>query len=236
MSAAPSQALLDDLVTGNHILFNQKIVDGFGHISARSDADPATFVMSRYVAPGLVELSDLRSFDLESNPLDDDGERQYSERFIHGAIYAARPDVQSVVHCHAPQLLPFGVSRDTTLKPVYHMCGFLGTGARVFEIRDTAGMTDMLIRTPLLGTALAAELGADPIILMRGHGATMVGISIKQAVYRAIYAAQNAAVQLDAMRLGAVTYLSEEEAALFEAHSGVIYERPWEVWKRETLA
>lgn len=234
--ARPSHQLQDDLVAANRILFDQKIVDGFGHVSARNDADPATFVMSQYVAPGLVETSDLRLFDLASNPLENDGVRHYSERYIHGAIYAARPDVMSVVHCHAAPLLPFGVSRTTTLRPVFHMCGFLGAGSRVFEIRETAGMTDMLIRTPELGAALAADLGADPMILMRGHGATMVGSSIKQAVYRAVYAAQNASVQLDAIRLGEVTYLSEEEAALFESHATVIFERPWHIWKREAFA
>jgi len=235
MIARPSHALQDDLVTANRILFDQKIVDGFGHISARNDADPTTFVMSQYVAPGLVETSDLRVFDFTSTALENDGARHYSERYIHGAIYAARPDVQSVIHCHAAPLLPFGVSRNATLKPVFHMCGFLGAGARVFEIRETAGMTDMLIRTPERGAALAADLGSDPIILMRGHGATMVGASIKQVVYRSVYAAQNATVQMQAIALGDVTYLSEEEAALFEGHATGTFERPWSIWKREAL-
>lgn len=232
--ARPSAALQDDLVTANRILFDQKIVDGFGHVSARNDADPATFVMAQYVAPGLVDASDLRLFDLSSNPLEDDGARHYSERFIHGAIYAARPDVHAVVHCHAAPLLPFGVSK-TPLRPIYHMSGFLGAGARVFDIRDRSGMTDLLIRTPERGADLAEELGGDPIILMRGHGATMVGTSIKQAVYRAVYAAQNATVQLEAIRLGDPTYLSEEEGALFESHATNIFERPWAIWKREAL-
>jgi HCOMODA/2-hydroxy-3-carboxy-muconic semialdehyde decarboxylase len=105
----------------------------------------------------------------------------------------------------------------------------------VFEIREAAGMTDMLIRTAELGAALARTLGDYPMALMRGHGATFVGDSIKQVVYRAIYAAQNAASQLDALRLGEVTYLDPEEAALMESHAREILERPWEIWKRQAI-
>lgn len=229
----PSAQLLDDLVVANRILFHHGIVDGFGHVSARHDADPTKYVMARYVAPGLVTAEDLRVFDLDSVPLED-GERHYSERFIHGEVYKANPDVQAVVHCHAAPLIPFGVTK-TPLRPVYHMSAFLAGGVPVFEIRDAVGMSDMLIRTPELGAALARTLGDRPIALMRGHGATLVGDSIKQVVYRAVYATQNALSQLDAMRLGDVNYITDEEAAKYEAHARNILNRPWEIWKREAV-
>jgi len=228
-----SDELRDDLVTANRILFHFGIVDGYGHISARNDADPSTFVMARYVAPGLVTNDDLRLFSLDSIALRD-GERHYSERFIHGEIYKARADVMSVIHCHAAPLIPFGVTK-TPLRPVYHMSAFLGAGVPVFEIRETAGMTDMLIRTPELGAALARTLGDRPMALMRGHGATFVGDSIKQVVYRSIYGAQNAVSQMEALRLGEVTYLEPEEAALMQTHSHGTLNRPWEIWKQQAL-
>jgi ribulose-5-phosphate 4-epimerase/fuculose-1-phosphate aldolase len=116
------------------------------------------------------------------------------------------------------------------------MSGFLGAGVPVFEIREAAGMTNMLVRTPVLGQALARCIGDKPMVLMRGHGATMVGSSIQQAVYRAIYAAQNAALQMDALRLGDVTFLAAEEAELAAAQGDSTYHRHWALWEKRVQA
>lgn len=230
----PSAQLLDDLVVANRVLYRKGILDGYGHVSVRSDADPATFVMARYVAPGTVTRDDLRVFDLQSDPVTGKDDRHYSERFIHGELYKARPDVGAIVHCHAPPLIPFGVTK-AALRPIYHMAAFLGRGIPVFEIRDVAGMTDLLIRTRELGAALAKTVGEYPAALMRGHGATFVGASLRQVVYRTIYGTQNAEIQLEAMRLGDVTYLDPQEAEKMESHSGATLNRPWEIWRREAL-
>jgi HCOMODA/2-hydroxy-3-carboxy-muconic semialdehyde decarboxylase len=226
--------LLDDLLVGNRILYKYGIVDAFGHVSVRHDADPQRYVMSRHLAPGLVTADDLLTYDLDSNPVTPTAHRLYSERYIHGEIYKQRPDVISVVHCHAPALIPFGITT-ARLQPVYHMSAFLGEGVPTFEIRAAAGMTDMLIRTAPIGKALATDLGPKPMILMRGHGATMVGKSIRHAVYRAMYAAQNAQIQLEAMRLGEVTYLAAEEAERYERYIDEVIHRPWNMWKHELV-
>jgi ribulose-5-phosphate 4-epimerase/fuculose-1-phosphate aldolase len=99
--AAPSTELIEELVTANRIIFDQKVVDGFGHISVRHDRDPTNYLMARNIAPGLATAADIVSFDLDSNPVADASSRYYSERFIHGEIYKARPDVRAVIHCHA---------------------------------------------------------------------------------------------------------------------------------------
>jgi len=229
---AASAALVDELVMGNHILFHEKVVDAFGHISVRHDKDPSKFLLSRHRAPGLVQASDILTHDFDGNPLDGGDARLYGERFIHGEIYRTRPDVMAVVHCHAPQLIPFGATR-SSLKPLYHMSGFLGRGVPIFEIRDAGGMTDMLIRTSSLGAALARSLGAHPMVLMRGHGATMVGISIQQVVYRSIYAALNAALQMEALRLGEPIFLAREEAEKAEATNDKALDRAWALWQQE---
>ena len=234
-SLAPlADELIEDLLVGNRVLYKYGIVDAFGHISVRHQADPGKYVMSRHLAPGLVTAADLLTYDLDSNPVTPTAQRLYSERYIHGEIYKQRPDVHSIVHCHAPSLIPFGITR-ARLLPVYHMSSFLGDGVPTFEIRDTAGMTDMLIRTAPIGKALAADLGAKPMILMRGHGATMVGKTIRHAVYRAVYAAQNAQIQLEAMRLGEVTYLAPEEAERYERYIDEVIHRPWNMWKHELV-
>jgi len=234
---APPQAdstLIDELVLANQILHRHRIVDAFGHVSVRHDKDPAKYLMSRHLAPALVARDDIVTFDLDSQALDKQGVRYYSERFIHGEIYKLRPDVVSVVHCHTPQLLPFAATK-AELKPLYHISSFLGAGVARFDIRDTAGMTDMLVRTAELGRALAQSLGDKPMILMRGHGATVVGNSIKQSVHRCIYAAENAELQMQALRLGEPTFLAPEEAALASASVNETLFRPWALWKREIL-
>jgi len=230
--SAPGPALVDDLVVANHILYAEGVVDGFGHVSSRHPARPDRFLLARSMAPALVAAGDIMEFDLDGNVQGGDARAPYLERFIHGAIYKARPDVHAVVHSHSPSVIPFGVTGGA-LRPVYHMSGFLGAGAPIFEIREAGGMTDMLIRDNALGDALARTLGPRAVALMRGHGSVAVGGSIQQVVYRAIYTEMNARLQMEAARLGAITFLAPEEARLAAAMNDKVLARPWELWKRK---
>lgn len=230
-----SRDLVENLVAANLILFDHEILDGFGHVSTRHDKDPEKFVMARYVAPGIVTKADIREFNLDSVPVPDRGEKHYSERYIHGEIYKARPDVMAVIHSHAPPLIPFGAT-GAPLRPLYHMSAHIGLGVPLFEIRRFSNEGQMLIRSPQLGRALAGVLADKPMVLMRGHGATIVAPSLSLAVYRAIYAALNARLQMDAMRLGGeVTYLSPEEVALCVEGVESTNERAWALWKKQAL-
>jgi HCOMODA/2-hydroxy-3-carboxy-muconic semialdehyde decarboxylase len=232
MPPAADPALVDKLVLANRILFARGVVDAFGHASARHDRSPAHFLLARNMAPALVRRDDILTFDLDGTALDAGGRRLYLERFIHAEIYRARPDVHAIVHSHSPSVIPFGVTGQP-LRPVFHMCGFLGEGTALFEIRDVAGDSDMLIRDGRLGVALAAALGKRSTVLMRGHGSTTVGASIEQAVYRAVYAEVNARLQLSAVPLGPITYLNAEEAAKAAAVNDTQLPRVWELWTRE---
>ena len=232
--AAPDPALAVKLATANRILYNQGVVDGFGHISVRHDASDTHFLLARNMAPALVTPADILTFDLDGNALDAGDRRVYLERFIHGEIYRARPDVVAVVHSHSPSVIPFAVTR-TALRPVYHMSGFLGEGSAHFEIRDVAGNSDLLIRNGKLGRALAAALGTNTAVLMRGHGSTVVGTSIEQVVYRAIYAEMNARLQTQALALGDVTFLNVEEAGFAAATNDTQLARVWELWSRAVV-
>ena len=138
-----AQSLLDDLVIANRILYSRGIVDGLGHISARHDKDPSIYVLAAEKAPGRVTLEDLALYDLDSNALTLKDRRPYLERFIHGEIYKASrtSSRSSIVMPRIGNVLCCQVH----LRPVYHMSGFLGR-CRKFEIRETAGMTDMLFR------------------------------------------------------------------------------------------
>jgi len=227
----PNAGLIRDLVAANHILFNERVVDGFGHVSVRDDRNPERFLLSRSIAPGTVTPGDIMEFDLEGEPVAAKGRRPYLERYIHSEIYRARPEVQAVVHSHSPSVVPYGVT-GTRLRPIFHMSGFLGPDTPIFEIRDVGGpATDMLIRDRKLGAALAGSLGNAAFALMRGHGSVAVGVTIKQVVYRAIYAEVNARLQAEASRLGEVTFLNDQEARAAAATNDGVVDRPWELWK-----
>ncbi|MBI2316518.1 MAG: class II aldolase/adducin family protein [Betaproteobacteria bacterium] len=228
-------ALIDDLVAASRILAIQGVLDAYGHVSMRHPANPGRYLMSRSLAPELVTASDILEYDLDSNPVDPHAPLAFLERFIHGEIYKARPEVNAVVHSHSPSVVPFGVS-SVPLRPIYHMSSFLHPGVPVFEIREAAGMTDLLVRNPELGAALARSLGERPVALMRGHGNVVVAKSVPLAVFRAIYTEVNARLQTQAIGLGgSVTYLAPEEGRKSEATNAGTIARPWELWKRRAL-
>jgi ribulose-5-phosphate 4-epimerase/fuculose-1-phosphate aldolase len=225
------EALLDDLVAANRILAGLGVVDGFGHVSVRHPEQADRYFLSRSLAPEQVTRDDLMLFDLESVPQNGDTRAPYLERFIHGAIYARRPEVMSIVHSHAAAVVPFTAST-VELKPIYHMSSFLHAGAPVFEIREKFGMTDMLIRNGAQGAALAEAIGSGAIVLMRGHGYCAVGADVAEAVFRAYYTQLNAELQQRAIGLGGdITFLADEEGALYDETNRKVIARPWGLWK-----
>jgi ribulose-5-phosphate 4-epimerase/fuculose-1-phosphate aldolase len=225
------QALIDDLVTANHILATEGILDVYGHVSMRDPANPNHYFLSRSLAPALVTAADIIEYDLDSNPIGDT-RSSHQERFIHGEIYKARPNVMAVVHDHSPAVIPFSVS-SVPLRAVSNQGAFFGSeGVPVFEIRDVDGMTDMLVSNPKRGQALAKVLGDHPAALMRGHGAVVVGGKLREVVGRAIYLDSDARLQEQAMLLGGkVTYYEPEEAKKTAPRDG--YVRAWDIWKRK---
>jgi ribulose-5-phosphate 4-epimerase/fuculose-1-phosphate aldolase len=230
-----SKALIDDLVAGSRILAEHQVLDAYGHISARSDRKPGHFIMSRSLAPALVTAADLMELDADSEPLPGDKRKGFLERYIHGEIYRARPEVMAVVHSHSPSVIPFGATK-TKLRPIYHMGSFLWSGAPVFEIRNEKPDNDLLIRDRPLGKALAGTLGKCNCVLMRGHGMTVIGDSVPEVVFRAIYTEMNARMQLQATQLeGPIEFLSDEEGRRSSASNRGTIERPWELWKKSAL-
>ncbi len=236
-SAGPaSPQLISDLVGANHILADQGVVDGFGHVSARHDKNPERFLLSRSMAPGLVTPADLLEHDLDGEPVIPGGPMPYLERSIHAEIYRARPDVMSVVHSHSPGVIAFSITKQSPLRPTYHMGSFLGAGAPVFEIREGFGNdTDMLIRTPALGKALAAKLGKHTVALIRGHGFVAVGDNVRTAVMHAVYTEVNARIQAEAMKMGPVTYLNEAEAAKISPQNDGLVNKNWDLWYAKAM-
>jgi ribulose-5-phosphate 4-epimerase/fuculose-1-phosphate aldolase len=234
----PDAALVEDLVAANRILYNEGVVDGFGHVSVRHDKSAERFLLARSMAPGLVTAADILEHNRDGEPIDPQGRTPYLERLIHSEIYRVRPEVQAIVHSHSPAVIPFGVMAGASLRPIYHMSSFLGSGVPVFEIREAGGpATDMLIRTARLGAAFAKSLGQAAVGLLRGHGNVVVGGSIREVVFRAVYTEVNARLQTDAMRLGAgeIAFLNAEEACAAMETNRAQHGRPWELWKARAM-
>jgi ribulose-5-phosphate 4-epimerase/fuculose-1-phosphate aldolase len=224
-------ALIEDIVAGSRILADLGVVDAFGHVSARHPTNPNRFLMSRSLAPALVTAGDIMEFDLDGKAVDAGGRAVFLERFIHGEIYRARPDVMAVVHTHSPGVIPFTVSQ-VPLRPLFHNAAFLAAGAPVWEIRKEFGETDMLVGDSARGKSLAERLGDKSVVLMRGHGDVTVGPSVKLAVFRAYYTDVNARLQTQAVTLGGdVNYLTPGEGAKADAINLVVLDRVWNLWK-----
>jgi len=227
---AKNHGAVEELVVANRILANEGVLDAYGHVSIRDPQNPEHFFLARHMAAGLVTAKDIIEYDLDSNPIVKGETAGYTERFIHSEIYRARADVMAVVHTHAPDLVVFSAS-SVPLLPIYHMAAFLGEGVTKFEIRDAGGVTDMLIRNPMLGRALAKTLADKPAALLRGHGAVVVAPLLHVVVGRAYYMNMNARLQREALLLGGqVTYLETEEARKAAPQDG--YERAWAYWKQ----
>jgi HCOMODA/2-hydroxy-3-carboxy-muconic semialdehyde decarboxylase len=233
-------ALLEDLAAAYRVLANQGVIDGYGHVSARHPRNPNRYLMSRSLGPALVTPADIMEYDLDSTPIDPKGRNSVLERFIHGEIFRARPDVMVVVHSHAPSVIPFSITQ-VPLRPVFHMATFLGLGGSGgVPVWDSRSVKDpaagaLLVRNSVMGSSLAATLGKRPVALLRGHGNVVVGPNIPLTVRQAIYTEVNAKLLLSALALGGpVTYVSEEETAAVEKTPGDIM-RGWELWKRQAM-
>jgi len=241
---AGNGTILDDLVVANRILANENILDGLGHVSVRSLQRPDRFFLARDVAPGLVTAADLVEYDLEGNPVNPKAPQGYRERFLHAAIYKARPDVNSIVHSHMPSILPFTDST-VPVRPMYHMAGFLLAGVPIFEIRSVPGQIGMLIDNNKVGAALAQTLGKRTVALIRGHGAAIVGVTIPDAVSSAIFLDVNARTQAQAIAFGGnISYLTQADIDSGSPNpqppsppgTPGYYPRSWGIWKAKAMA
>jgi ribulose-5-phosphate 4-epimerase/fuculose-1-phosphate aldolase len=225
--------LLRDLAAANRIVANEGILDAFGHISMRHPANPKRYFLSRSRAPQLVQAEDIQEYDLDSRPIARSDVRPYMERVIHGEIYKARPDVNAVCHHHAPAIMPFVIA-GVPLMPVFHLGAAMGRSAPFWDSRDEFGDTNLLVAKPEEGASLARALGSHSVVLMRRHGATVVGSALRELVFRTIYSTRNAEHQLAAHALGTVSPLTDGEADMagrLNLAPGPLA-RAYEVWEK----
>lgn len=226
---------LADLAAASRILVAQGVVDGFGHVSLRHPAMPDRYLMARSIAPALVTPDDLIEYDLDSNPCNANGRGSFLERFIHGEIYKARPDVMSVVHSHSPSVVPFGLV-GAPMRAMFHNAAFLAAGVPVFDIRERFGATDLLVSNGAKGVALAEVVGRKNVALMRAHGSVACGPTLQTAVFRAVYTEVNARIQhwTAALAGGApIAALDAEEGQLADLINQTAGMRAWDLWRTQ---
>jgi ribulose-5-phosphate 4-epimerase/fuculose-1-phosphate aldolase len=230
-SAGPvDPALIEDLVAANRILAQNGVLDAWGHVSIRHPNNPERYLLSRARAPALVSAEDIMEFDLDSNPVNQQGRRVFLERFIHGEAYRARPDVNAVVHSHSPTVIPFTVT-DEPLKAISHIASFLACGCPVFEIRDVGITNGLLVTNSKQGAALAKTLGDKPVALMRGHGNLVVASDIPRVVHRALYTEINAQQLATALSFRRPVKYVEPDEAQDPKRLG----DSWELWKTQAM-
>jgi ribulose-5-phosphate 4-epimerase/fuculose-1-phosphate aldolase len=228
-------AVKDQLVQAYRMLTNEVTLDGFGHISARSKVDPDIFYMPRAMPPSLATRDDILALHVsDSQPIDPRGRKVNGERYIHGEIYKARPDVMSVIHSHSQSVIPLSLTH-ISLRPVIAQAGFLRLQTPNFEIRDARGKNGlgMQVTDEKRGAALAKALGNAPAILMRRHGDTVVGHSVKQAVAFAVYVDADARMQTQALLLSEHIVTMDAAEQFGEDEFGI--NRPWEYMLAKTM-
>ncbi|MEQ7918591.1 class II aldolase/adducin family protein [Xanthomonas sp. WHRI 1810A] len=224
-------AILRELAIANRILAHEQVFDSYGHVSVRHPTDPTRFLLSASVSPEQVRAGDILEYGLDGQPTQATTRAQYSERYIHAAIYARRPDVNAVVHAHTESVLPFTVSA-TRLQPLLHVAAIIGYDIPVWDMHNDFGDTELLVINPDHAASLAETLGSGRVVLMRGHGFTAAAASLELVVRVAIYLKVNAQAQSAATALGPVKFLSEGEVAAADARMGSpkATSRVWDNW------
>lgn len=225
---------INEVVIANHILANEGVLDAFGHVSVRNPQRPECFLMSVSKAPELVCTEDIIEYGPDSQPIESTSTSLYAERFIHGEIYKARPDVTAICHHHSPAVMPFCIS-GAPLVAVYQHGAMMGASVPLWDSRDDFGDTNLLITNAAQGASLAAKLAGASIVLMRHHGATVVGKSLQELVFRAVTSARNAQFLYQARLLGPVSGLSEGEIEKAGKIPDVAITRAWLLWKKRAL-
>lgn len=226
-----ASCIRSEVADANRILADQLVLDAFGHVSARSLSNPDRFFLSRSLAPEMVLPADILEYDLNAEPVEATRAAQYSERIIHGAIYRARPDVNAICHHHAPRIMPFCLT-DMKLKVVTQLGACIGTSTTpTWDQRDEFGTTNHLVTNQKEADSLARTLADYPMVLMKRHGATVVGSNMQDLVFRCVYSCRDAGIQTDAALFGAIDAFTDDEIALAAKFPQATLDRAWTYWR-----
>jgi HCOMODA/2-hydroxy-3-carboxy-muconic semialdehyde decarboxylase len=212
-----------DMVSACRILSEKKLVEGFGHVSARIP-DTELFLLTPRIGLALVKESDLLTVDLQGQVVEGSRGAPF-EAWLHTAIMKTKPRVNAITRIHARVANIFSVT-DRKLEPVHNHGSFFAGGVPVFHTPD-------LISTEKLGSEVSQALGNKPAILLRGNGQVTVGRTIPEAVMMAIYLEEAAEILYGALQIGKPIPLTLNEAKQrqIEALPPADLERAWNFFK-----
>jgi L-ribulose-5-phosphate 4-epimerase len=222
------QQLKKDVVSACRILSRQRLVQGFGHVSARI-LDSDRFIITPRISLALVSEAELLTMNLNGEVVNGNDAAPF-EAALHAAIMRMKPRVNAITRIHARVANIFSVT-DRKLEPVHNHGSFFTGGVPVFYRPD-------LVSTAQLGEEVASTLGNLPAVLLRGNGQVTVGRTIPEAVMMAIYLEEAAEILHGALQIGTPIPLNADEAAKrqVEALPPVDLERAWNFFKDQIAA
>jgi HCOMODA/2-hydroxy-3-carboxy-muconic semialdehyde decarboxylase len=219
-----ARRLKKDMISACRILSHEKLVEGFGHVSARIP-DSDLFLMTPRIGLALIKESQLLTMNLKGEVIEGSHPAP-AETWLHAAIMKAKPEINAITRIHARFANMFSVT-DRKLEPVHNHGSFFAGGVPVFDKPD-------LITTLKLGEEVVQALGDGPALLLRGNGQVTVGRTIPEAVMMAIYLEEAAEILYGALQIGTPVPLTSTESAQrqIEALPPVDLERAWNFFKK----
>lgn len=215
--------LRKDVISACRILSYKKLIEGFGHVSARIP-NTDRFLITPRVALTLVNEGDLLTLNLKGEIVEGNHAAP-AETWLHTAIMKSKPWVNAITRIHARVANMFSVT-DCKLEPVHNHGSFFSGGVPVFSTLD-------LITTAKLGDEVGQALGDKPAILLRGNGQVTAGRTIPEAVMMAIYLEEAAEILYGALQVSTPVPLTADESKQrqIEALPPVDLERAWNYFK-----
>ena len=215
--------LKKDIISASRILSHLRLVEGFGHVSARLP-DSDSFLITPRIGLAMVREDQLLTMNMKGEVVEGDQPAPF-EAWLHTAIMKTKPRINAITRIHARVANIFSVT-DRRLEPVHNHGSFFAGGVPVFTTPD-------LIASEKLGTAVSAALGETPAVLLRGNGQVTVGRTVPEAVMMAIYLEEAAEILYGALQIGTPIPLTLDESKQrqIEALPPVDMERAWNFFK-----
>ena len=187
-------AVRSDFITALRIIYHEGLSDAFAHLSARSQDGSEMLFMPRK-SPALVQHNDLFFVDFE---------KAVPQSALHQAIYKARNDVKAILHFHSPAVVLLSVVGQS-IRPMHNYSAIFYQGVPLYTGTGQ-------VESPARAGEMAKLLGDAKALMLRGHGAVVVGQTIREVCMLGLFLEESARLQTEALRLGTPMFMERDEA------------------------